>query len=334
MQYTNLGHSDLSISVIGFGALHVGVFLDEQEAADLINTAFEQGIQFIDTAPMYGSGKSETIIGKIIKERRQEFVIGSKVGLSPVTNEKGQFGVKTVPLDEKTILNSVETSLKDLQTDYIDLLQLHAYDSTVPIEETLSTLEKLKASGKIRAFGCSNYHREELEQACNSIHQHQMSPFASLQTHYNILERRFETDLRPYCLKHRMGVLCYRALARGILNYKYKIDRIIPIDSRAAISTRVRQLLKKEVLEVVKHLNDFALQRSMTSGMLALVWLLNQPAVSAAIVGVRNKTQLLENISSIKFRLSEDELKEIDKMISEDGMLKKVLTDPPTFLET
>lgn len=334
MLYRNLGNSNLSISVIGLGGLHLGVFLNEKEAAELINTAFEHGIQFIDTAPMYGSGKSESIIGRAIKGRRQQFVLGSKVGLLPIVNEQGQFGVKTVPLDEKTILSSVETSLRSLQTDYIDLLQLHAYDATVPIEETLVTLEKLKSSGKIRAFGCSNYHREEMELACNAINRCKVSPFASLQTHYNILERRFETDLRPYCSKHGIGVLCYRALSRGILNYKYKIGEAIPDSSRAAVSARVRQLLKNEILELVKRLNDFAAQRSTTAGNLALAWLLSRPTVSSAVLGIRNQAQLLENICAVEFRLSHSEIQEIDRIIAEAGMLQKALTDPPTFLET
>ncbi|HLB41773.1 MAG TPA: aldo/keto reductase [Gammaproteobacteria bacterium] len=334
MLYRNLGNSSLSISVIGLGGLHIGVFLNEEEATELINAAFEHGIQFIDTAPMYGSGKSESMIGRAIKGRRQQFVLGSKVGLSPIINEQGQFGVKTVPLNEKTILNSVEASLRSLQTDYIDLLQLHAYDVTIPIEETLGTLEKLKSSGKVRAVGCSNYCREEMALACDAIDGCNVSSFASLQTHYNILERRFETDLRPYCLRYNIGVLCYRALARGILNYKYKIGEMIPDSSRAAISTRVRQLLNNEILELVKRLNNFAVQRSATVGHLALAWLLSRPTVSSVVLGIRNKTQLLENICAVECRLSHTDIQEIDRIITEAGMLQKVLTDPPTFLET
>lgn len=334
MLYRPLGNSDLSVSVIGLGALHFGVFLNEEEATQLINEAFEQGIQFIDSAPMYGSGKSESMIGRIIKGRRHHFVLGTKVGLSPIINEQGQFGVKTVPLDEKTIFRSVETSLMALQTDYIDLLQLHAYDATVPMEETLYALEKLKLSGKIRAFGCSNYNREEMQSACQALDQCKVSPFASLQTHYNMLERRFETDLRPYCMKRDMGVLCYRALSRGILNYKYKPGEEIPENSRAAVSGRVRQLLKNELLDLVQLLNDFAAQKSMTAGNLALAWLLNQPTVTSAVLGIRNSAQLLDNIRSVECRLSHAEMQEIDRNISEVGMLQKVLTDPSTFLET
>ena len=334
MLYRNLGNSQLSISVIGLGGLHIGVFLNEEEAADLINTAFEQGIQFIDTAPMYGSGHSESIIGRIIKGRREQFVLGSKVGLLPIVNNQGQFGVKTIPLDEKTILNSVEMSLKALQTDYIDLLQLHAYDETVPIEETLMALEKLKSSGKIRAFGCSNYHHQEMERACSALDQCKINSFSSLQTHYNILERRFETDLRPHCIKHNIGVLCYRALARGILNDKYKVGEAIPDNSRAAVSNRVRRLLNNEILELVKRLNDFAIQRSTTVGHLALAWLLSQPMVSSAVLGIRNKTQLFENVRAIEFQLSDTDQKEIDHIVADMGMLQKVLTDPSTFLET
>ena len=334
MKYRKLGNSDLSVSVIGLGALHFGVFLNENEATELINTAFSHGIQFIDTAPMYGSGKSEAIIGRAIKGRRQQFVIGSKVGLVPIVNEQGQFGVKTVPLDEKMITSSVETSLKSLQTDYIDLLQLHAYDAAVPVEETLMTLEKLKSSGKIRAFGCSNYHREEMKLVCDAIVKCKVSHFSSLQTHYNLLERRFETDLRPHCIEHNMGVLCYRALSRGILNYKYKPGEAIPDNSRAAGSARVRQLLKEDVLELVKRLNNFAAQKSMTAGTLALAWLLSRSTVSSAVLGIRNTSQLLENISALDWQITDSDIQAIDEIITEAGMLKKVQTDPTTFLET
>lgn len=334
MLYRTLGSSDLSVSVIGLGALHVGVFLNETEAATLINTAFEHGIQFIDTAPMYGSGQSESIIGRIIKGRRSDFILGSKVGLSPITNAQGQFGVKTIPLDEKTIFHSVETSLTSLQTNYIDLLQLHAFDTTVPMEETLFALEKLKKSGKIRAFGCSNYNQSEMEIACRTIEQCNTSSFTSLQTHYNMLERRFETDLRPYCVKHNMGVLCYRALSRGILCNKYQLGKKIPDNSRAAISKRVSQLLEDTLLGLIQDLHDFAIQREMTAGNLALIWLLTQPNVSAAVLGIRNKLQLLDNIQAITKKLSQDDMQEIDEIIKKTGMLQKSLSDPPTFLET
>lgn len=334
MLYRTLGHSNLSVSVIGLGGLHFGVFLNEEEATELVNKAFENGIQFIDTAPMYGSGKSESMIGRIIKGRRHHFVLGSKVGLSPITNAQGQFGVKTVPLDEKTIIRSVESSLASLQTDYIDLLQLHAFDATVSMEETLFALGKLKSSGKIRAFGCSNYNREEMESACHALDKCRVSSFASLQTHYNMLERRFETDLRPHCVKREIGVLCYRALSRGILNYKYKPSEKIPENSRAAVSGRVRQLLNNELLNLVQRLNNFAQQKSMTAGNLALAWLLNQPTVSSAVLGIRNATQLLDNVRAVECQLPHSDMQEIDRIIAETGMLQKVLADPSTFLET
>ncbi|MEI6149540.1 MAG: aldo/keto reductase, partial [bacterium] len=206
MRHRQLGKSDLSVSVVGIGGLHFGNLCDQQQTCRIIHKAQDFGVNFIDTAPMYGNTLSESFIGVAIRGRRDSFVIASKVGLTPAANASGQFGVATVSLNEAVIRKSVDSSLAALNIDRLDLLQLHAFDNSVPIHDTLSALEKLIREGKIRWVGCSNYDHEQLQAVGRAVHERDFSFMVSLQSHYNVLERRLERDLLPLCKDYELGI--------------------------------------------------------------------------------------------------------------------------------
>lgn len=334
MQYRQLGSSALNVSVIGVGSLHFGVFCDEQTSHRIIHTAQDCGVNFIDTAPMYGRGLSETYVGHAIKGRRQKFIIATKVGLEPTTDDKGRFGVKTVPLTEKAIRQSVDSSLTALKTDYLDLLQLHAFDDTVTIEETFGALQKIVAEGKVTHVGCSNYNRGQLGTACEAIKSMTSFRLVSLQSHYNVIERRLEADLLPLCQQNEIGIMCYRSLARGILNNKYRIGVEPDAGTRGALSSRVRDRLTPDTLALVKKLDEVAVLRGRTCGDLAIAWAVAQPHVSSVILGMRNPEQVKVNAQASDWGLDLSDLAAIDAAIDDLGIRERVISSPDTFLET
>jgi aryl-alcohol dehydrogenase-like predicted oxidoreductase len=323
----------MKASVIGIGGLHFGNLCDQSVTSRIIHSALDTGINFIDTAPMYGNGFSEGYIARAIKGKRQDVILATKVGLVPNAAADGTFGVSVVPLNEQTIRASLEKSLQALETDYIDLYQVHAFDPTTPIEETMSTLTSLVREGKVRYIGCSNYLHGELEKTATTATVNGGTPFVSFQAHYNMIERRGETEVLPSCHNLKVGFICNRPLARGILTGKYKTNQPIPEGSRAVISYRIRRWLSEPTLRMVGALDDWARQRGHTVAELAISWLLAQSCVAVVVIGTRNLTQLEENIHSVDWSLSRRELAEIDGIISRLGLMSQVKNMPETLFE-
>lgn len=316
------------------GALHFGVFLDEKQSVGLIHEARDLGVNFIDTAPMYGSGHSEGFVGKAINGKRDAFIIASKVGLEPITNENGAFGVRTFALTEVAIRSGVERSLRALNTDYLDLLQLHAFDPQVSPDETLNALERLVSEGKIRYYGCTSYDADQLKLMQDSVLKNRFQGFASLQAHYNLMERRLEEELVPLCNKWNLGIICYRALNRGILGNKYHPSLPPPAGSRAAVSERVRQRMTTGTLLAVKQLEELANRHGRKSSDLAIAWLQSRPGVCVLNLGMRNSEQLRQNVLASEWILTEDEIESVDVCLTEAGLMDQVRRDPAVFLET
>ena len=334
MEHRTLGKSSLKPSVLGLGGLHFGVFSDEKQANRIVRRALDLGINFIDTAPLYGNGRSESFIRQAIGGRRQEVILATKVGLEPRTTGEGMFGVAVAPLDRAAIRASLERSLRELGTDCIDLFQLHAFNPEYPPEETLSTLDQLVAEGKIRFTGCSNYDSGQLNLMMGVAEENGWAGFTSLQAHYNLIERRCEKEIVPACRARGIGVVCNRALARGVLTGKYKWNRPYPEGSRAQSSVRVRRCLAESTLGLVEKLDRFAQERGWTSTALAVAWLLAQPGVSVVLAGVRDVTQLEACIRATQWHLSREDLGEIDRLIGQTGLLPQLTAAPETFLET
>lgn len=333
MEHRPLGRSGLRPSALGLGALHFGVFLDRAASVRLVHKALDAGVTLIDTAPMYGQGRSEAFVGKAVRGRRGDVIIATKVGLEPSPRQDGSMGVRVVPLSRERIRLSLERSLKDLGTDYVDLFQVHAFDEHTPVEETLGTLEELIREGKIRFAGCSNFSDIELDRSMAVARRMGVTGYASAQCHYNMIERRAGEALASPCRDHGVGIMCNRALARGILTGKYKPGHPIPEGSRAATSDRVRRWLDDSTLQLIDALVSFAADRGRTATELAIAWLLAQDNVSTVLVGTRGPEQLEHCVAGSAWRPSSEEISEIDSIINGMGLMPQVRSLPPDFLE-
>jgi aryl-alcohol dehydrogenase-like predicted oxidoreductase len=333
MERRQVGASPLKASILGLGALHFGAYLGETESIDLIHRAHDAGINLIDTGPLYGNGDSEAIVGRAIKGRRDRFLITTKAGLARRVLDDGSFGVEVVALTREEIRRALESSLRAIGTDYIDLFQLHAFDPTTPLEESLEALSALLREGSIRAIGISNYDPGELGRAIRVVATNRCAPIAALECHYNLIERRAEAEILPLCKTAGIGLIPYRALARGILTGKYREGRPLPEKSRAADSWRVRRGLAGETLRLVAELETFAASYGRTMTELALAWLLANQQVPTILFGARNRTQLELCVGAAEWRLTTDDLLKMDQIVSGQNQLDRVRSLPDTFFE-
>jgi len=334
MEYRKFGMSDLATSALGIGGLHFGVYCDQARTTEIIHNAIGKGINFIDTAPMYGNGSSERFIGRAVRGSRHKVMLSTKVGLAPKNEPDGKFSVSIDPLTGQNIRRSLENSLSAFGTDYIDLYQLHAFDPNAPIEETMCTLDSLVREGKTRFIGCSNYDHNEFEIAFKTASEREWANFVSFQVQYNLIERRAERDIMPLCGARGIGVICNRALARGVLTGKYKKNEPFPSQSRASTSIRVRRLLSEENLNLISALDDFAKERGRSLAELAISWLLSKEQISTVLVGVRDLEQLKNCVEAVDWKLSDNDLNCIDEVIERLGLTGKVKENPEVFFES
>lgn len=333
MKYRKLGQSDINVSILGLGCLHFGAYLSEIESIDMLHHAFQHGINFIDTGPLYGNGLSENIVGKAIRGCRDKVILTTKVGLARRKLSDGSFGVEVVPLNVQGIRDGLERSLKEIGTDYIDVFQFHAYDNDTPLEDSFGEMDRLVREGKIRSIAVSNYNPEELQAVLSIIKKNSWQPLVAIETHYNVIERMNEKELLPICEKNRVGVIPYRALARGILTGKYGSAGVIPTNSRAKDSWRVRQWLSTETLAVVSSLEAFAIQSGRTVSELSLAWLFARPNIGSVLVGTRNMGQLQTCLDSCSWVLTSQDLVEVDRLIDVHGQKTHVVTHPEVYFE-
>ena len=333
MRYRKLGNSTIEVSVLGVGALHFGVFCDQKATNDIVARALELGINFIDVAPMYGSGSAEMMVKNAIKGRRDKVILATKVGLNPKFALDGTFGVEVMALTRKNIFSSLDKSLQALGTDHVDLFQVHAFDASTPLEETWSALTDLVGAGKARWVGSSNYDHNEIARTQDVVKRNNLIDFVSLQCHYNLIERRAEQDIVPACLSNNYGIICYRALCRGILSGRYKNDQPLPEGSRAQISNRVRRWLTRDTLSLTQALEDFAREKGMTLPELSIAWLLERPAVAMVLAGMRNSEQLEVCVSGANARLTPQDMADIDDIIAALSLRDQVNSLPKVFLE-
>ena len=314
MEYRQLGRSGLRVSAIGLGALAFGDGADINETRRIVHRALDLGVNFIDTANIYSRathGISETYLGKAIKGRRHEALVATKVRhrMGDLPNDEG--------LSRKHILDAVDTSLRRLETDYVDLYQLHRPDPATPVEETLSALDTLVQQGKVRYLGCSNFAAWQICEALWAADRKNLTPFVSVQPRYNLFDRAIERELVPFCRQYGVGIIPYSPLAGGILTGKYKEGEAPPPDTRAGRSDRMRSELTGDALGKVSALRKWAEERDHTVGELALSWLLSRPEVSTIIAGASSVAQLEANARASDWRLSGDELVEIDVVLGE-----------------
>lgn len=309
MEYRQLGNSGLLVSAIGLGTNNFGRRLDAEGTAQVMNQALDEGVTFIDTANVYGGSLSETYIGQAIKGKRHEFILATKVsgkmGDSP--NMRGN--------SRHHILNEVEASLKRLGTDYIDLYQIHQTDANTPIEETLHTLDSLVLQGKVRYIGCSNFKSWQVCEAIWTSRTNRWVPFSTVQPHYNMFNRAIETELVPFCKTYGIGILPYFPLASGFLTGKYRRNESPPEGAR--LSENDRGMFADKNYDILEALEKFAQERDHTILDLAFAWLLANPCVSSVIAGATKPEQVTANAATVGWNLSEEEMAEIDQILSQ-----------------
>lgn len=326
MEYRRLGHSGLQVSAIGLGTNNfagvlIGGRMDYGESERVLKRTIDEGINFIDTANTYGKGAAEEFLGKMLKGSRDKVVISTKVG-----NNRGE-GPNSYGGSRKHVVEQVEISLRKLQTDYIDLYQIHYYDPFTPIEETLRVMDTLVAQGKVRYFGCSNFAAWQVAEAMGAARLLNTNPFVSVEPEYSMLKRGIEKELLPCCRRYKLGIIPYFPLASGFLTGKYKRGQPAPENTRLAVQNkRAQTLLTDENFDVLEKLEVFAAERSHTLTELAFAWLLAHPEVSTVIAGATSPEQISANAKAAQWHLSEAEMQELD------GILRalEVSWDQPT----
>jgi aryl-alcohol dehydrogenase-like predicted oxidoreductase len=304
MKEQNL-HSSISHIILGtwaMGGNHWGT-CDDADALRAIETAIDNGINTIDTAPVYGDGHAEELVGKAIRGKREKIFLATKCGLDIYTNKYQR------NLSPSYIERDLAESLKRLGTDYIDLYQCHWPDPQTPIEETMSALMHFHKQGKIRYIGVSNYTLAELEAVmrCTSLF--------SLQSHYSLLERTVESDVLPWCRKNDVRFLSYGSLGAGILTGKYVECKRFPSgDARSFFYRFFKPRYWPRVCQLVDAMKEMALSRGVKPGVIALVWLLQQPAVTSVIVGARSAQQVQDNIPLGGVNLTDSDMRLLDHL--------------------
>ena len=299
---------NLDVSVVGIGCNNFGQRIDESATRDVVNTALDAGINFFDTADMYGGGQSEVLLGKVLGNRRADVLIATKFA-----NEMPGQGKGARP---EYVRTAVEASLRRLGTDYIDLYQQHVADPDVPIADTLGALNELVTSGKVREIGCSNFSADQLREASAASERMHVARFVSVQNEYSLLDRGPEEDgVLAECARQRLAFLPYFPLKSGLLSGKYRKGAPIPDNTRVAKFERYRKMLTDENLERIEALAKFAEARDRSLLELAFSWLLAHREVASVIAGASNGQQVRANASAASWKLSDSDLAASDQLL-------------------
>jgi len=292
MKYRKLGASDLNVSEISLGSwLTYGVGVEKDKAIACVNRAFELGINFIDTANVYGRGAAETVLGEALASRpRNSYILATKVF--------GQMSSTDQGLSRAQIEKQLDASLKRLRVDYVDLYQCHRYDTNTPLAETMEALTRAVKSGKVRYIGFSEWSPQNIEDA---IAMRIVERFVSSQPQYSLLWRRPEAKVIPLCARNGISQIVWSPLAQGVLTGKYNPSAPPPPGTRATsdnMGGAITRWMEKPVLEAVQKLKPLAQEANLTMGQFALAWLLREPNVASAIVGASRPDQLDENVKA------------------------------------
>ncbi|MBE7684014.1 aldo/keto reductase [Paenibacillus sp. P13VS] len=308
MEYRRLGSSGLRVSALGLGTNAFGKRADDAASTRIIHAALDQGINFIDTANIYAGTESERIIGEALQGRRENTVLATKAGLPRHDGPHGR-GSSRYHLQQE-----LEQSLRRLQTDYVDLYQIHTFDPHTPLEETLRTLDDMVSSGKVRYIGASNYAAWELMKALGISEMKGHVRYISTQTSYSLADRTPELELVPMCLDQGVGIIPYFPLAGGILTGKYNGQAGIPSGSRADTDPSFNRFLLEHNVRLGEQVSEKAAEYGCSPSVLSLAWLLARPAVSTVIVGATRTEQLEHNLASLSLELTPDMITELDQL--------------------
>lgn len=312
-----LGNTGVRVSELCFGAMTFGGRgywtsigqVQQREADDLVNTAMNGGINFFDTADVYSEGWSEEILGKALGSRRKEIVLATKVRgrTGPGPNDVG--------LSRRHIFESCEASLRRLNTDYIDLYQVHSFDPRTPLEETLRALDDLVREGKVRYIGVSNFTGWQLMKALSISEKQNLERFVTLQAFYSLIARDLENELVPLSLDQNLGILTWSPLGGGFLTGKYRRGKPRPQDARRSDPTdQFLQFDEEKGFDIVDELDRIARKHDATVAQAALNYLLRKPGVTSVIIGARTKEQLLDNLEAGDWEMTPEEVGRLDKL--------------------
>ena len=316
MDYRQLGNSGLRVPVLSFGTGTFGgqgpLFSawgqsDAAEARRLIDICLEAGVTLFDTADVYSNGASEAVLGEAIKGRRDAVLISTKTGL-PMGDGPGDWGVS-----RSRLINAVDASLRRLGTDHIDLLQLHAFDASTPVEELMATLDGLITAGKLRYAGVSNYPGWQLMKAQAAARQNGLAPLVAHQVYYSLIGRAYEWDLMPLAADQGVGALVWSPLGWGHLTGKIGRGRPVPAGSRLHETEQFAPPVAEDHLyRVIDALETIAAETGKTVPQIAINWLLQRPTVSSVIIGARNEAQLRQNLGAVGWSLTAGQMATLD----------------------
>ncbi|QHW33194.1 aldo/keto reductase [Paenibacillus rhizovicinus] len=300
MDYRRLGRSGLAVSALGLGTNAFGKRCDRAASTAIIDCALDRGINFIDTANIYAGTESETIIGHALSGKRDRAVLATKAGLPRREGPNGSGSSR------HHLQRELEESLKRLQTDYVDVYQIHTFDPYTPLEETLRALDDFVSAGKVRYIGASNYAAWELTKALGISELRGFDRYVSVQTSYSLADRTPERELVPACLDQGVGIIPYFPLAGGILSGKYASDPsgTAPSGSRAETDKGFNRFMNERELALGHAVKRIAEAHGYRPGALSLAWLMARPAVSTVIAGATRAEQLEDNLSSLSIAMT------------------------------
>ena len=311
MRYRRLGNTGLIVSELALGSMQFGKAmnmggLQQKETNEIVKFALDRGINFIDTADVYSQGESETLLGNALKGMREELVLATKFRL-PMSDNFNRSGATRV-----NIMRGVESSLKRLQTDHIDLYQVHGWDSNTPLEETVRALDDLVRQGKVRYVGLSNYLSWQASAAVELQTRMNLEKFVTAQMHYSLVNRGLEYEFQSFAEYYNLGVLVWSPLAGGFLSGKYSKNAPAPEGTRFAEAGPFVPFDKEKGYEIIEVLQNVGKRHGCSPARVALAWCLAQPAISSVIIAGRKKEHLEDNIAASDLDLSDQDLKELN----------------------
>lgn len=317
MEFRQLGRSGLKVPVLSFGAATFGgtteLFkewgsTDVAEATKMVDLCLDAGVNFFDTANIYSQGASEEILGKAIGKRRDQVLISTKA-----TFQMGE-GPNSKGSSRHHLVKALESSLKRLGTDYIDVYFMHGFDALTPMEEVLSTLDSFVESGKVRYIGCSNFSGWHLMKSLSISEKYGYAPYISHQAYYSLIGREYEWELMPLAVDQNIGTMVWSPLGWGRLTGKVKRDKPLPETSRLHKTAEYGPPVEDEYLyTVVDALEEVANDLGKSIPQVALNWLLQRPTIANVVVGARNEKQLKDNLEAVGWNLSDEHMKKLDE---------------------
>ena len=311
MQYRRLGRSGLKVSEFSLGTMNFGGPTDEPTSSLMIDKALDYGINILDCANVYAEGRSEEILGKVLKHsgKRHGVLLTSKAFL-PTSDRPNTSGNS-----RHNLINSCTESLKRLQTDYIDIYFLHRTDWNIPQEETLSALGYLVNRGYTRYIACSTHPAWRTVEALHIADRNGFPKFVTEQPPYNLLDRRIENEIVPMCLDYDMGIMTWSPLAQGVLAGRYKSADDLPRGSRATQKSIYRERVTKEGIKIAQKVLNWAKEKELSPTALSVSWILHQPAITSVIIGPRTPEHLDDLVSAQGIHLSTEDLAWLDTLV-------------------